>query len=64
VCTRVATRLLRSVHPAVLRELCSELEGRYDADAHAQVVRSAALGGMNVLRVWGGGIFLPDVWCG
>jgi beta-mannosidase len=55
---------LRGVHPAVLRELCSELEGRYDADAHTQVVRSAALGGMNVLRVWGGGVFLPDVWCG
>ena len=70
-----------------------ELEGRYDADAHAQVcslsspgcaplftfvfpvvfslqnvvatsqiVQSAADGNMNILRVWGGGVFLPDVF--
>ncbi len=39
-----------------------ELEGRYDAAAHAQLVVSASEAGMNILRVWGGGVFLPDVW--
>ncbi|EDQ89184.1 uncharacterized protein MONBRDRAFT_8157 [Monosiga brevicollis MX1] len=39
-----------------------ELEGRMNAEAHRQLVVSARDGGMNTLRVWGGGIFLPDVW--
>jgi beta-mannosidase len=39
-----------------------ELEGRLDATAHRVLVQSAVDGGMNTLRVWGGGIFLPDVW--
>ncbi len=39
-----------------------ELEGRYNAEAFRQVVASAADAGMNILRVWGGGVFLPDVW--
>ena len=39
-----------------------ELEGRMSASAHRQLVRSAADGGMNTLRVWGGGIFLPRAW--
>merc|ERR1740121_939380 len=39
-----------------------ELEGRVTAGAHRAVVRSAADGGMNTLRVWGGGTFLPDEW--
>jgi beta-galactosidase/beta-glucuronidase len=34
-----------------------ELEGRYSAVAHARVVRSAVDAGMNMLRVWGGGVF-------
>eukprot|EP00439_Symbiodinium_sp_Y106_P013904 s7315_g1.t9 len=38
-----------------------ELEGRMLGKAHRVMVRSAAEGGMNTLRVWGGGIFLPDV---
>ncbi|CAE7407283.1 MANBA [Symbiodinium natans] len=37
-----------------------ELEGRMLGEAHRVMVRSAAHGGMNTLRVWGGGIFLPD----
>eukprot|EP00439_Symbiodinium_sp_Y106_P013213 s7315_g1.t3 len=37
-----------------------ELEGRMLGKAHRVMVRSAAEGGMNTLRVWGGGIFLPD----
>ncbi|CAE7271945.1 MANBA, partial [Symbiodinium pilosum] len=37
-----------------------ELEGRMLGEAHRVMVRSAADGGMNTLRVWGGGIFLPD----
>ena len=38
------------------------LEGRQSADAYRQLVNSSVDGGMNTLRVWGGGIFLPDVW--
>ena len=32
------------------------------ANAHRALVQSAVDGGMNTLRVWGGGIFLPRVW--
>ena len=39
-----------------------ELEGRMAANAHRQLVQSAVDGGMNTLRVWGGGMFLPDAW--
>eukprot|EP00658_Telonema_sp_P-2_P037323 TRINITY_DN26848_c0_g1_i1.p1 TRINITY_DN26848_c0_g1~~TRINITY_DN26848_c0_g1_i1.p1 ORF type:complete len:858 (-),score=160.40 TRINITY_DN26848_c0_g1_i1:403-2976(-) len=38
------------------------MEGRYSPSAHAQLVRSAVDGNMNVLRVWGGGVFLPDAF--
>lgn len=41
-----------------------ELEGRMSADAHVQMVKMAVAGGMNTLRVWGGGtpcyyLFMP-----
>eukprot|EP00435_Cladocopium_sp_Y103_P024112 s4048_g5.t2 len=36
------------------------LEGRMNGEAHRIMVRSAAHGGMNTLRIWGGGIFMPD----
>ena len=39
-----------------------ELEGRMSADAHTALVKNAVDGGMNTLRVWGGGMFLPDAW--
>ena len=32
------------------------------AMAHRQLVQSAVDGGMNTLRVWGGGMFLPRAW--
>lgn len=35
-------------------------EGRYSAAAHAAMVHSAADSKMNMLRIWGGGIFLPE----
>ena len=30
--------------------------------AHRRLVRSAVEGRFNTLRVWGGGVFLPDAW--
>ena len=36
-----------------------ELEGRLDAEAHYRMVASSVEAGMNTLRVWGGGVFLP-----
>merc|ERR1719221_1323951 len=38
------------------------MEGRYSAAAHRQVLRSAADGHMNFIRIWGGGVFLPDAF--
>ena len=37
-----------------------ELEGRLDDDAHMRLVQSSAEANFNTLRVWGGGMFLPD----
>ena len=39
-----------------------ELEGRRSAGAYAQLVASAAAANFNVMRVWGGGIFLDDAF--
>ena len=39
-----------------------ELEGRMSADAHRYLVQSAAHAKFNMLRVWGGGMFLPDAF--
>ena len=39
-----------------------QLEGRMRADAHTQMLASAAAAGMNTVRVWGGGIFYPTVF--
>lgn len=35
------------------------LDGRMSAEAHRRLVRSAAEGNMNTIRVWGGGIWEP-----
>jgi beta-galactosidase/beta-glucuronidase len=35
---------------------------RYSAAAHEQMVASAADANMNFLRIWGGGVFLPDAF--
>ena len=37
-------------------------EGKYSALAHQRMVRSAAEAQMNVLRIWGGGVYLPSVF--
>ena len=39
-----------------------ELDGWMDADAHVALVKSAVEGNMNTIRLWGGGIFMPQVW--
>ena len=39
-----------------------ELEGRMDSVAHKILVKSSVDAGMNTLRVWGGGMFLPHAW--
>lgn len=38
------------------------LEGRYAARTHEILVESAAVAGANMLRAWGGGVFLPDAF--
>ena len=37
-------------------------EGRYTAAGHRRMVLSAAQGGMNIMRIWGGGVFLPSIF--
>jgi beta-mannosidase len=39
-----------------------EFEGRYDAIAFARMVKSSAEANMNLLRVWGGGVFAPSAF--
>ena len=39
-----------------------EMEGRQTALAYHNLVKSAADTGMNVFRVWGGGVFLPGLF--
>jgi len=38
------------------------LEGRYQPGMHRRLVQSAAEGGMNMMRVWGGGIYPYQEW--
>ena len=37
-----------------------QLEGRTTDRVYAATVASAAAAGMNLLRVWGGGLYYPD----
>ena len=38
------------------------MEGRYTAAAHRRMVWNARDGGMNILRIWGGGVYLPSIF--
>ena len=38
------------------------MEGRYTAAAHRRMVWNARDGGMNIMRIWGGGIYLPSIF--
>lgn len=38
------------------------MEGRWTTEAHRSLVQSAARANMNMLRVWGGGAILPDMF--
>ena len=38
------------------------MEGRYTAAAHRRMVINAREGGMNILRIWGGGVILPSIF--
>lgn len=39
-----------------------QLEGRLSDTAHTELVRSAAAANMNMLRIWGGGMVLPQAF--
>ena len=39
-----------------------ELEGRWSALGYRRLVASAAAAGMTMLRIWGGGVYLPEVF--
>lgn len=39
-----------------------EMEGRYNAAVLQRQVQSAVEANFNMLRVWGGGVFLPDAF--
>lgn len=39
-----------------------EMEGWMASAAHVALVKNAMEGRFNTLRVWGGGMFLPDIW--
>ena len=55
------TYVLSLITPCIASAFCSLL-GRLDAEAHRILVKSSADGGMNTLRVWGGGIFYPTAF--
>ena len=38
------------------------MEGRYTAAAHRRMVWNARDGGMNIMRIWGGGVYLPSIF--
>ena len=38
------------------------MEGRYSAAAHRRMVWNARDGGMNIMRIWGGGVYLPSIF--
>ena len=51
-----------TLYLSTLALVAEELEGRSSAAAHVQLVRSAVDAGMNIFRLWGGGVWEYDVW--
>ena len=39
-----------------------EMEGRQTSDAYVQLLTNAAAANENALRIWGGGLFLPEIF--
>ena len=39
------------------------MNGRLNAEAHRRLVQSASEGSFTIMRIWGGGIYMPRTSC-
>ena len=39
------------------------MNGRLNAEAHRRLVQSASEGSFTIMRIWGGGIYMPRTYC-